>query len=68
MKTKITTRRHLEGVPAQPHRVHLPGFLIDEEMGLGDAIKRATYSMGIIPCGGCEKRAAVLNRWIQLSR
>jgi len=52
----------------QPHRVRLPGFLIDEEIGLGDAVKRITYALGIKPCGGCEKRAAALNRWMQLSR
>jgi len=46
----------------QPHRVRLPGFLIDEEVGLGDAIKRVTYGIGSKPCGGCEKRAAALNR------
>jgi hypothetical protein len=51
-----------------PHRVRLPGFLIEEEMGLGDAIKRVTYAMGIKPCGGCEKRAAALNQWMQFSR
>jgi hypothetical protein len=48
--------------------VRLPGFLIHEETGLGDAIKRATYSMGIKPCGGCQKRAEVLNRWVVFSR
>lgn len=52
----------------QPRRVRLPGFLIEEEIGLGDAIKRITYSMGIQPCGGCEKRAAALNRWLHLTR
>lgn len=52
----------------QPHRVRLPGFLIEEEMGLGDAIKRVTYALGIKPCGGCEKRAAALNQWMQFSR
>jgi hypothetical protein len=35
---------------------------------LGDAIKRVTYAMGIKPCGGCEKRAAALNRWVHFSR
>jgi hypothetical protein len=50
------------------HRVRLPGFLIDEEIGLGDAIKRVTYAMGIKPCGGCEKRAEALNRWMHFSR
>ena len=52
----------------QPHRVRLPGFLIEEEMGLGDAIKRVTYAMGIKPCGGCDKRAALLNRWAHFTR
>lgn len=52
----------------KPHRVRLPGFLIEEETGLGDAIKRVSYAMGIKPCGGCEKRVAVLNRWVHFSR
>jgi hypothetical protein len=52
----------------QGHRVSLPGFLIEEEIGLGDLVKRATYAMGIKPCGGCEQRAAALNRWMVLSR
>lgn len=46
------------------HRVRLPGFVLDEEIGLGDVIKRATYAIGIKPCSGCDKRAAVLNRWM----
>jgi hypothetical protein len=47
----------------QPHRARLPGFVRDEEIGLGDVIKRATSYIGIKPCGGCERRAAALNRW-----
>jgi hypothetical protein len=50
------------------HRVRLPGFLIEEEVGLGDLVKKATYAIGIKPCGGCEKRAAALNRWMTFSR
>ena len=50
------------------HRVRLPGFLIEEETGLGDAIKRVTYVLGIKPSAGCEKRAATLNRWMRFSR
>lgn len=46
----------------QPFRVRLPGFLVAEEIGLGDVIKRATYAVGIRPCGGCARRAAALNR------
>ena len=46
------------------HRVRLPGFVTEEEIGLGDVIKRATSYLGIKPCGGCEQRAASLNRWM----
>lgn len=46
----------------QPYRARLPGFVSDKEIGLGDAIKHATYAFGIRPCGGCERRAAALNR------
>lgn len=53
---------------AGPHKVRLPGFLIEEEIGLGDVIKKTTYAMGIRPCGGCEKRAAALNRWMTFTR
>ena len=53
---------------APAHHVRLPGFLIEEEIGLGDVIKRVTYAMGVRPCQGCDKRAAVLNRWIHFSR
>jgi hypothetical protein len=68
MTRKEIAKNHAKEVEPQPHRVRLPGFLIEEEIGLGDAIKRATYAMGIKPCGGCEKRAAALNRWMQFSR
>jgi hypothetical protein len=47
---------------SEPFRVRLPGFIQDEQIGLGDVIKRVTYAAGIRPCGGCEKRAATLNR------
>ena len=49
-------------------RVRLPGFLSEKEIGLGDVIKRATSSIGIRPCRGCERRAAALNRWMTFSR
>jgi hypothetical protein len=51
-----------------PHRIRLPGFIKEEEIGVGDIIKRVTYKMGIKPCAGCEKRAAALNRWIRFTR
>jgi hypothetical protein len=52
----------------QPVRVRLPGFVASGEIGLGDAIKHVTYAAGIKPCGGCEGRAAALNRWVVFSR
>ena len=47
---------------SQPHRVRLPGFINDEDIGLGDAIKHVTYAVRVRPCGGCARRAATLNR------
>lgn len=53
---------------ATPVRARLPGFIKDEEVGLGDAIKRVTYAFGLQPCGGCEQRATALNRWMVFTR
>ena len=49
------------------YRVRLPGFITDEDIGLGDVIKRATSAVGIRPCGGCERRAAALNHRLVFS-
>src|SRR5262249_1679731 len=48
--------------------VRLPGFIKDEDVGRGDAIKRVTYAFGIRGCGGCEQRTAALNRWMVFTR
>jgi hypothetical protein len=53
---------------APAHRVRLPGFLVEEEIGLGDVIKRVTYALGVQRCASCDKRAAALNRWMTFSR
>ena len=47
-----------------PRRVRLPGFILDEDVGLGSVVKRVTSTFGIRTCGGCERRAAKLNRWL----
>jgi len=66
--TRNISRNHSRGNKERPPRsVFLPGFITDEQIGLGDAIKRATSYLGIKPCGGCERRAAVLNRWMVLT-
>jgi len=57
-----------ERMAAAPLRVRLPGFITDDEIGLGDAIKRVTYALGIGACGGCEQRASALNRWMVFTR
>lgn len=56
------------GKVTQSHRVRLPGFVREEEIGLGDALRQVTYAVGIKPCGGCERRARALNRWMVFSR
>lgn len=52
---------------SNPRRVRLPGFTAGNEVGLGDVIKRATSTVGIRPCGGCNRRAEALNRWVAFS-
>lgn len=47
-----------------PHRIRLPGFVSDEQIGIGDVVKRATSYLGIRSCGGCERRRSSLNRWM----
>jgi hypothetical protein len=54
------------------HHVRLPGFLNESlighsEIGLGDAIKRATSLVGIRPCDACGRRAEYLNRLVTFS-
>ena len=66
-KRKASTDETAQQDP-QPYRVRLPGFVRDEEVGLGDVIKRATYLVGIPPCGGCGRRAAALNRRMVFTR
>jgi hypothetical protein len=63
----MTKKRDDSAAPAaegQPHRMRLPGFVGTEEVGLGDAVKRAASYFGARPCGGCEQRRVALNRWM----
>lgn len=59
--------RHAPRSDHQPYQMRLPGFISDEDVGLGDVITRVTYAFGVKPCGGCERRAAALNRWLAFS-
>jgi hypothetical protein len=58
-KQSDNAERRREG---QPWRVRLPGFLAEEEIGLGDVISKAAGYAGFRPCGDCARRAATLNR------
>ena len=53
---------------SKPYQMRLPGFIPDEAVGLGDVVQRAAYAIGIKPCGGCERRAAALNRCMVFTR
>ena len=66
--TKANKRKDSDQHAYSPHRVRLPGFISGEEVGLGDVIKRATSYFGIKPCGGCQQRAAALNRWMVFTK
>jgi hypothetical protein len=57
-----------EETQSKPYQVRLPGFVVDEAVGLGDVVQRVTYAMGIEPCGGCERRTAAMNRWMVFTR
>jgi hypothetical protein len=58
------TKESKQPSKCHPHRVRLPGFISEKEIGLGDVIKQATSAVGIRPCAECEGRAAALNRWM----
>jgi hypothetical protein len=52
----------------KPYRIRLPGFVGDQEIGLGDVIKKGISYLGIKACGGCEARRAKLNRRVVFTR
>lgn len=60
----VAGRQRLEAPSDSRHQVRLPGFVADTSVGLGDVIKRATSTVGVRPCGGCERRSAALNRLV----
>jgi len=65
--TESETPTEPKNTNRQPHRVRLPGFIADDDIGLCDVITRTTSAAGIRPCGGCTRRAATLNQWVVFS-
>jgi hypothetical protein len=51
----------------QSFKVRLPGFIVENDIGLGDIIKRTTSAIGIKPCGGCKQRAEILNSYLTVT-
>ena len=56
----------MEKSVVQPRRLRLP-IPITKDVGLGDVVKRTASALGIKPCGGCDGRAAALNRFLVIS-
>jgi hypothetical protein len=50
-----------------PRTIRVPRFITNEEVGLGDAVRRVTSAAGIKPCGPCLQRAAALNHRVVLA-
>jgi hypothetical protein len=67
MTKKIGGNERSDEGERPPSKVRLPGFITDEDIGLGDIVTRMTHAAGIWTCGGCAQRAAVLNRWLVFS-
>lgn len=67
MRKKNKTATSTQEEERFPRRLRLPGFIQDEEIGLGDLLKQVTSSAGIKPCVGCLQRAIALNRWLVIS-
>ncbi len=59
---KVSVKDSRDDSQGSRYTVRLPGFVRDdEEVGLGDVIKRAGSLVGIAPCSGCVKRAETMN-------
>jgi hypothetical protein len=63
-----TPQDHPRDPARQPYRVRLPGFVSEDDIGLGDVITKSTSALGIRPCAGCAQRAAALNRRVVFGR
>ena len=63
MTRKPATNEGASSSEARPYKMRIPGFVSDEDVGLGDVVKPATSALGVRPCAGCEQRAAALSRW-----
>ncbi len=56
--------RHIVG---RPRVLRMPRFLIREELGLGELVKRVLAGFGVRPCAACGRRAQALDAMLVLS-
>ncbi|HEV2897363.1 MAG TPA: hypothetical protein VGX71_05880 [Pseudaminobacter sp.] len=68
MTKQVENSDHPNKVERPPHQVRLPGFIGNEEIGVGDVMKRTASYFGIQSCGGCERRRGALNRWMVFTK
>lgn len=66
-KKERTRSDHARESAREPYRVRLSRAASGADVDLGDVLKRAASAVGVKPCGGCERRAAALNRWLVFS-
>jgi len=52
--------------PNYPVHIPIPGM--QQSVGLGDVIAKATRAVGIRPCDACKRRQEWLNQRIRLGR
>ena len=65
MTETIEDNAHPDKGEQLPHRLRLPGFIVNEKIELGNVIKQTTSNFGIQPCAGCEAPIACsLNHWL----
>ncbi|UCC81357.1 MAG: hypothetical protein JSW64_08145 [Candidatus Zixiibacteriota bacterium] len=67
MKEEEIREKRSDSGNREPRRIRIPGFISDDDIGLGDVVKKVTTTFGIRPCRGCYRRAAALNRWLVFS-
>jgi hypothetical protein len=65
------TDEFLQLLVNHPKAKDIPGDSIKvpapKSRGLGDTIAKMTLAVGIKPCGGCKKRAELLNKLVPYS-
>ena len=63
--TPAPDRSSAGGLDPAMHMVRVPTFLLSQEIGLGQVLKRISTALGARPCARCEERAARLDRWLR---